>query len=711
MDVTCDRCKTRYEFDAALVSSRGTTVKCTNCSHQFRVFRPAGSGGLSGWTVRKADGSELRYLAMRELQSAISTRHVSESDLLVADDGSPPQQLGAIEELRSFFQSADPVEADTTRRRKLEQTAKDRAPLPPPQSARAAPPPLPDDIDTLETSQALPRVDVGSFQRARLGGTSLGFSPPIAAPPAPRPQSAPPASERTPDPIFQGTNLDDDVKDALDRVSLAIRESSPPQDDDSGIPSKAPAESDAPRASSPGEEEGRASSYPAAGRPSVLRRSSTGDPRFSEYGRRSSRPGFGRWAAGLVAIGIVGVVGVTALRKLGGESKGTAVPSVENERVTKLLQDGEKLLLDGDIDGAKEQFAKANGAGENDPRTAKALARVALVQSDILWLRGKLESKDPENLAKSVERAAAAVTAVAKYGGDDPTSAYLEVDALRLQGKLADARKLVSKLNAREPNAGRALATLDLCEANPGWDTVLDRLRTAVGVEKKLGQAQGLLVYALARHGDVEAAKREVEKLAELAPAYPLLAAMREFVGKAKPTSSADAAASANADGAEPGADFRETLKRARTAQKQAKYEDAERLYKTVLEKNPGNSEALGGLAEVARARGDSAGAEKRYKEMLKENPNFVPGLAGLADMKWQRGDKGGAMELYRQVILNAPGTPYADHAHARIQEATGNAAPAMPKAASKAPGKRETKREPTSAPSNPEIDTTDLPP
>ena len=31
MDVTCERCGTEYDFDDALVSERGTTVKCTNC--------------------------------------------------------------------------------------------------------------------------------------------------------------------------------------------------------------------------------------------------------------------------------------------------------------------------------------------------------------------------------------------------------------------------------------------------------------------------------------------------------------------------------------------------------------------------------------------------------------------------------------------------------------------------------------------------------
>ena len=40
MDVTCDRCGTEYEFEEPLVSTRGTTVKCTDCGHLFKVYRP-----------------------------------------------------------------------------------------------------------------------------------------------------------------------------------------------------------------------------------------------------------------------------------------------------------------------------------------------------------------------------------------------------------------------------------------------------------------------------------------------------------------------------------------------------------------------------------------------------------------------------------------------------------------------------------------------
>ncbi|MBK6534676.1 MAG: zinc-ribbon domain-containing protein, partial [Deltaproteobacteria bacterium] len=62
MDVVASRCKTEYEFDDALVSERGTTVKCTNCSHQFKIFRPPSeSEGGRAWTLRRPDGTVIPF--------------------------------------------------------------------------------------------------------------------------------------------------------------------------------------------------------------------------------------------------------------------------------------------------------------------------------------------------------------------------------------------------------------------------------------------------------------------------------------------------------------------------------------------------------------------------------------------------------------------------------------------------------------------------
>src|SRR3954463_4698619 len=89
MDVQCSACGTEYDFDDALVSERGTTVKCTNCGHQFKVF-PGGAGGApERWIVRKNSGRELVYTSLRDLQRAIAQRQVGPADLLSRGGGHP----------------------------------------------------------------------------------------------------------------------------------------------------------------------------------------------------------------------------------------------------------------------------------------------------------------------------------------------------------------------------------------------------------------------------------------------------------------------------------------------------------------------------------------------------------------------------------------------------------------------------------------------
>ncbi len=102
MEVTCERCGTVYDFDDALVSERGTSVKCTTCGHQFKVRRATVGTVPDTWIVRTVDGREIEFTALRELQSAIHDAKVSRDDVL-SRGNSRPRRLGSIAELEPFF--------------------------------------------------------------------------------------------------------------------------------------------------------------------------------------------------------------------------------------------------------------------------------------------------------------------------------------------------------------------------------------------------------------------------------------------------------------------------------------------------------------------------------------------------------------------------------------------------------------------------------
>ncbi|NUO49598.1 MAG: hypothetical protein HOV80_12145, partial [Polyangiaceae bacterium] len=106
MDVTCEKCQTEYEFDDALVSEQGTSVRCTQCGHRFKVRRPTGSGSPEVWIVRTVEGSALEFRALRELKNAIAGGKIGRDDVLSRGAGRP-RRLASIAELEPFF-SAQP---------------------------------------------------------------------------------------------------------------------------------------------------------------------------------------------------------------------------------------------------------------------------------------------------------------------------------------------------------------------------------------------------------------------------------------------------------------------------------------------------------------------------------------------------------------------------------------------------------------------------
>src|SRR5690606_31458593 len=104
MNVVCGQCGTGYEFDDALVSERGTTVRCTQCGFQFRV-RPSGEhgSGPERWIVRKVTGEEYIFRTLSELQRAIAQRRVAIEDSL-SRDGATFRPMRELSELDCFFE-------------------------------------------------------------------------------------------------------------------------------------------------------------------------------------------------------------------------------------------------------------------------------------------------------------------------------------------------------------------------------------------------------------------------------------------------------------------------------------------------------------------------------------------------------------------------------------------------------------------------------
>jgi predicted Zn finger-like uncharacterized protein len=823
MDVLCERCHTRYEFDEALVSARGTTVKCTQCGHLFKVHPPSGTARVESWTVQTLKGDRYVYRAMRELQAAITQRRVTREDVMIPSVGAP-RRLGDIEELDSFFPDLVGGDPETTRqhRRPVSTRIGVQAPVVAP-SPRRAPidrdgQPLPTRTGTTLRPPAAapaqapaPSAVLGSLPRAQISPVSLagpalvaelakaahGSGGPLRSGDDDAARGRAPQADEAPTHVARSLldEADDGPTDhderRRDRIPAAAPSSSigeavdamqqaveaalvgggrlPPAarslPDASAAPTlrravgahgfeeadfditddghreperRADARSvqisEAPPTIQPPSDPERPSlapltPTPSVARPSVLGRLSRfGDPRFSSGGQAARQPSFARWTIGLVLLGVATVVAFTLVKRYLPASEPAPSASPHDARIDKFLRAGQDRLAAGDLEGAREQFVMASGVTDADPRVLQALADVEVVRADQAWLKvALLRDDDPargaavQELSGATKRAAEATDRAAALAPKDRASVRLRISVLRLGGDRDGARGLVAQLRDPSPADALVLAALDLGEKDPSWPSVLDRLQTAARSEQRLGRARAMLVYALARAGQKDAAGKELELLASYAPPHPLVEPLRLFVdrstassttsedgGTAEPGSSAERSAS----DADIPTDFREALRRAHAARAEGKLDRAEAMYRAALDRSPGNSEALEGVAEVARARGNSSAAITAYETLLRGNPAYLPAMAALADLKWQTGSRAEALALYRQLVEAAPGSSYAKHAQSRLETSAGSSAPATTTSPA-ATGTAASAPTATAAPTGdlpPGVDVSDLP-
>ncbi|MCA9626747.1 MAG: zinc-ribbon domain-containing protein [Myxococcales bacterium] len=723
MDVSCSRCGTEYEFDDALVSDRGTTVKCTNCGHQFKVHPAGGPSGPERWVVRTTSGRELVYTSLRDLQKGISQRQIGPEDLL-SRGGQPPRSLNSIAELEPFFRrnSSAPPPAG---KRSTSSGLGSRGPLPPtphPPRTPSTPPPPAAAPEQRRSSVPPPKP---TRSKPPIPGRKIPSNPP--------PPVAPIDVDIEPDPP------------TIPRNPLPDSDLSPPSSSlQASRPSHPTARLTPPSNVRIHEEPLQHTPTPTDVSDAYRSYEESGDARFMTQAPPSRRQR-SRWIVGVVLVGALVLVGLTVGRDyLKSAASEEPANAASDARVATLVERGNKALADGDFEGAKEQYDKASALGEHDAGVLVAQARLEAARADIVWL--KLRLLDPSDdelvqithreLAVRVRKALSAASAAEAAAPEDPSVIRARVDALRLQGELQKARAHVASIasTASQPETAYVLAALDMAEKEPNWSSIVDRLRTAKSAETGPGRASAALVFALTKSGDLAAAKSELEKISSAIRPHPLVNELREFVKRYESAKDAgteeevptvdpsklpaitEAPGPVAAGDALPSGDFRVMLTQGNAALKAGQLEKAEQLFRGVLAKQPGNTEALAGLGDIAARRKNPGAASEAYDEVLKKNPNYIPALLGKADQKWASGDKAGAVGLYQRVLENAgPGTSYGQRAAARIAEynkakAAGTADPAPTSEPTAEPPATAPPPEKPDEPDTPHIDTTDLP-
>jgi predicted Zn finger-like uncharacterized protein len=688
MDVQCERCKTEYEFDDALVSGRGTTVRCTQCGHQFKVRAPDTRERASDeWRVRTASGQELTFLSLRELQRAILAKQVGRRDVLSRGTG-PERALGTITELEPFFEG--------------------RSSSRPPASAGRVPPRIaiaPSIPDTGGDGSAFPKR-TGSWGVAPAGPVHsvppqrgkidtlrpLDGAPPPPSPPAPAvpislPEQTLPLVSATPYAFGQAAMARPGTEDPVTLLHAPGLTPAPP-----------PFEAATPRplATNPirpplptGDDE-----VPAmrAWQPS------SADESYSLPRRRR----VGGWVVAFVLVLAAGAGGWVVARPYLLARGAMSAAAQLDPRAQAFVAEGERAIADGNLDVAQEDFDKASALAEHEPRVLLDEARVAAAKTDVPWLALRLLAPTATDelratraqLADRLPRMRKAADDAVAASPDDPAAIRAKVDALRLVGERDAARTYVGKITAQasQPETAYVLAALDLAESDPLWTTVIDRLRLAAAGEGNAGRARSALVYALAKSGDVGGARAELAKLDALTRPYPLLLQLHAFVDRAPAKASVDAGAASivphvelSALPLQPAAAFGgsggeasvppNAMQAAAQAIKKGDWNRARQIYGALATRNPSDSEALSGLGDVDRAQGNTASAIGAYRRALAVNPSYLPALLGVADTEWASGDRGSAQRAYKDIEDRFPDGTYPTYVKARAEPA----APAAP--------------------------------
>lgn len=187
-----------------------------------------------------------------------------------------------------------------------------------------------------------------------------------------------------------------------------------------------------------------------------------------------------RWGVLLVLAVLLGVVGFAVYRQYLRPSAAGPATEAADARLDPFLARGDELLVVGDLDGAKEQYMKASGVNDRDPRVLLGLARVEILRAQVEWWRWlALAEDDPErvsaeqSVSQAVKRAAETIERAQEKAPTDAGTTRLQVDRLWLDAMTVFT---LARTNKREA-ADKSLAQL---EARHRSHPLLDPLRRLV---------------------------------------------------------------------------------------------------------------------------------------------------------------------------------------------------------------------------------------
>lgn len=699
MEVVCEHCGTEYEFDDALVSERGTAVKCTGCGHQFKVFKPSEEGETPKvWNLRRPDGTVIPFDSLAVLQKWILEGKVSKMDE-ISRAGEGWKALGAIAELESFFVTAESRASLSVGPRSARPTGSHSAPAGPSVasvsvrsgSSRHGVPNL-NGSSILNGNTIRPVVGAAPPPPAVLRGPSSGGTPPPLPPAALRGSSRPhslgpsnntgveiPKAPKLPDDIAPTTGTTPRAQSTSDRPP-PLRSNPPPAAPKVELPPLPPlserplADDNAPtRALSPDRLAIASVAPPAARRSSLL-------------------PGL------LLGVALAGV-GILIARQLGVFGPSTTSTTTATSEPQSTTPTGNSALIDQAstaarpftpraLEESRDLLTRALGASPNDAEALANRADVSASWSELLHDRAndlELQARADPSHAAALNAEAAMLRSDAEHHADrartDLTAAEARLDTLtssrrtEAEARLADAARIVGAADAaqrhlealRQSSERSPTADLVLALATPQNDptALVTALRQALNRDNTSVRARLALARALARAGDTSSARTETETILRQNPnnsaAAALLAVMPPSTTTDAGTTVAESPtpptelpsvraetprreANASSTAAPTSNDYDHLVAEGDRLQHSGRTTLAREHYNRALTVRPNGAEALTGMGNVEIDRGNASAAVSRFRAALSANPRYSDAYLGL-------GEAYGNLRNYRQAI------------------------------------------------------------
>jgi predicted Zn finger-like uncharacterized protein len=677
MDVTCDRCSTEYEFEEALVSPRGTTVKCTQCGHLFKVYRPetpASQQPLENqWSVRRTDGSNHKLPSLNDLTRLIAEGTFTRDDE-VSRTGKAWRRLGDIEELESFFAEAD--RRGPSRIRKATQgpvlgLIEPKAPEASPAERSAA-----------HAADPTPTVPIATIARVNDGAGRPSSVSESWRDTAPRAAStAEPASGETED----GRASDDDEV-ATEQRPLPSRTSAVA----SVNPASAPL---TPASRGPTADASRARLAPpiAAGLVEPAVEFPDLDDRSPESPARS-RGNLLLWVFALVSTALA--VSTWLLWPMPPHPRQAIRPEDPSGQFLARADEAFATHRIEHFEQAITEYTKTLAFHENDAHVLSSLSRVYAVWTQELRFKQQADDREPEK-AKDVARRATQVanasqaqqlaekakgfaeTAARKNPGNGEAEVALS-DALRLTNNLVGARSELDHALAtdKDPNAEtlRVAALLAIDEAGGDARAGLALASQACAKEPELLRTQILLARCLVGDGDLVGARYHLRAVTTRDRDHPSALAVERLIALLSETSAARDAAVAQGDKPavdEPPVQYDNLshegyITRGQTLLEAGQVGAAKRMFEQALFIRPNSSQAHTGLGYVALEKGRPQLAAEHFVAATRAGNDDA--LIGLGDAYRRLQRPRDALRAYQNYLAHNPNGRQVSIARAQVE-------------------------------------------